>query len=68
MLDLFVPNDDVNVVATVLFRKLRSGHGVPCNDIICGTVHLVKENEHDVIDFTMEDYVYVVMQVLTDVW
>ena len=67
MLDLFTPNDDFNIVATVLFRRLRSSHCTPCNDI-CGTVYLVNESEHDIIDFTMEVYMYVAMQVLTDVW
>ena len=41
MLDLFAPNDDFNIVATVLFRRLRSSHCTPCSDIICGTVYLV---------------------------
>ena len=38
MLDLFTPNDDFNIVPTVLFRRLRSSHCTPCNAIICGTV------------------------------
>ena len=68
MKDLFEPDDDINIVATVMFRRMRTSHCTPSNDIICGTVYLVNENEHDIIYFTMEDYVYVVMQVLTDVW
>ena len=59
---------NVNIAATMMFRRLRSSHCTPCNDIICGTVYLINENEHDIIDFTMEDYVYVAMQVLSDVW
>ena len=66
MLDIFTPNDDVNIVATVLFRRLRSSHGTPCNDIICGTAYLSNENEHDIIYFTMDDYVCVARQVLSD--
>ena len=41
MLDMFDPDDDANIIATYLFRKLRSSHGMPCRDIVCGNVYTV---------------------------
>ena len=68
MKDLFEPDDDINRVATVMFRRLRTSHCTSCSDIICGTVYLVNENEHYTIYFTMDDYVHVARQALSDVW
>ena len=65
---MFEQDDNVNVVATMMFRRLRSSHCPPCNNIICGTVYLVTENEHDIIDFTMDDFAYVARQALSDAW
>ena len=58
MLDLFTVDDDVHILATVLFRKLRSNHYEP-NDVICGTVYLVNESENEIIDFPMDGCSYI---------
>ena len=43
MPDLFAPEDDVNIIATTLYRKRRSRHGVPCLNVVCGNAYLVNE-------------------------
>ena len=59
MPDLFASEDDVNCIATMMYRKLRSLHGVPCFDVICATAYLVHESDTEIIDFKMQDFVYV---------
>ncbi len=56
---MFASENYINVIATIMFRRLRSRHGVPCLDVICGTAYLVSESDTEIIDFTMLDlYVY----------
>ena len=42
---LCASEDDVNIIATMMFRKLRSRHGVPCLDVICGNAYIVNESD-----------------------
>ena len=56
---LFASEDDVNIIATVVFRKLRSWYGVPCYDVICGDAYIVNESDTEIINFTMLDFMYV---------
>ena len=65
---LFAPEDDVNIIATMLFRKLRSRHGVPCLNVVCGTAYLVNESDTEIIDFTMQDFLFVRNRVFQMVW
>ena len=57
MLDTFNKDDDLNILATMLFRKLRSPHHEP-DDVICGTVYIANETVDEIIDFTMDDYIF----------
>ena len=55
--------DDMNVLATTIYRRLRSESYTP-DDIIYGTVYIGNENADEVIDFTKEDLTYICKQVL----
>ena len=55
--------DDMNVLATTIYRRLRSESYTP-EDIIYGTVYIGNENADEVIDFTKEDLTYICKQVL----
>ena len=68
MPDLFALADDVNIIATIMYRKLRSRHGVPCLDVICGNAYLVNESDTEIIDFTMQDFLCARNQVFLMVW
>ena len=58
MLDTFNADDDLNILATMLFRKLRPPLHDP-DDVICGTVYIANETVDDIIDFTIDDYIYI---------
>ena len=45
--------DELNVLATTIYRRMRSENYTP-DDIIYGTVYIDKENANEVIDFTKE--------------
>ena len=49
MVDLFADDDQPNILATVLFRKLRSKHHTP-DDTIFGAVYLANEAEDELSD------------------
>ena len=51
-------DDDLNRIATMLFRKLRSHHH-ELDDVICGTVYFANETVDNIIDFTMDEYIYI---------
>ena len=55
--------DDMNVLATTIYSRLRSESYTP-DDIIYGTVYIGNENADKVIDFTKEDLAYICKQVL----
>ena len=55
--------DDINVLATTIYRRLRSENYTP-DDIIYGTVYIGNENANKVIDFTKEDLTNICKQVL----
>ena len=64
MLDTFdCEEDETNVLATTIYRRMRSGNYTPDN-IIYGTVYIGNENADEVIDFTKEDLAYSRKQVL----
>ena len=56
-------DDDMNVLATTIYRRLRSESYTP-DDIIYGTVYIGNETADEVIDFTKEDLTYICKQVL----
>ena len=58
MLDTFNADDDLNILATMLFRKLRSPH-CEIDNVICGTLYIANETVDEIIDFTMDDYIYI---------
>ena len=65
MLDTFdCEEDDMNVLATTIYRRMRSESYTP-DDIIYGTVYIYigNENANEVIDFTKEDPTYICKQV-----
>ena len=55
---LFNDDDEVHILATVLFRELRSTRHEP-DDVICGMVYHANETVGKIIDFTMDDYMYI---------
>ena len=58
MLDtLDYEEDDMNVWATTIYRRMRSGNYTP-DDIIYGTVYIGNENANKVVDFTKEELTY----------
>ena len=53
MLDLCPEGDQLNILATVLFRRLRYKDQEP-DDAIFGTVYIANESEDKIIEFTMD--------------
>ena len=51
----FEPDDPLNKLATFLWLKIRNSGLQP----IVGTVYLFNASEDDMIDFTMEDFRYI---------
>ena len=58
MIDRLSDFDPINILATILFRKLRSSIYTP-SDIIQGDVYISNETEHEIVDFTLEDFNYI---------
>lgn len=57
MLDVFMPGDPPNPLATMLFRKLYcNGGGI--DDAIPGVVFISNETADDIVDFTTDDFAY----------
>ncbi|MFM7980838.1 MAG: hypothetical protein ACKPKO_16125 [Candidatus Fonsibacter sp.] len=51
VLDTFdYENDDLNVIATTIYRHMRSRDDTP-DDLIFGTVYMSNETINDIIDF-----------------
>ena len=50
--------DDMNVLATTISRRILSDNYTP-DDIIYGTVYIGNENADEVIDFTKEGLTYI---------
>ena len=62
MLDTFdYEEDDINVIATTIYRHMRSRDFTP-DDIILGTVYISNETADEIIDFTKEDLTYICKQ------
>ena len=59
MVDLFIQEgDDLNIVATALARRLRfKDH--EADDAILGTVYIANEIIDEIIDFAIDDYIYI---------
>ena len=58
MLDRFETGDAINVMATVLFNRLRTR--TPVTDtLIYGDVYIANETDEEIIDFTKDDFKYV---------
>ena len=58
MLDTFdYEHDDLNVIATTIYRHMRSRDYTP-DDLILGTVYISNETTNYIIDFTKEDLTY----------
>ena len=58
MLDIFEPGDDLNLMATVLFNRLRTRRSVT-DTLIYGDVCIANETDEEIIDFTKDDFKYV---------
>ena len=64
MLDTFdYEEDDMNVLATTIYRRMRSENYTP-DDIIYGAVYIGNENANNVIDFTKKDLTHICKQIL----
>ena len=59
MLDRFEPGDDLNMRATVVFNRLRTRTPVKWTPIY-GDVYIGNETDEDIIDFTMDDFNYII--------
>ena len=65
MPDLFIETDEANLLATMLYRNLRSvAHKMP--DIICGTVFISDENNDELIDLTLVEFNKIVRKAMLD--
>ena len=53
--------DDINVIATTIYRHMRSPDFTP-DDIILGTVYISNKTIDKIIDFTKEDLTYICKQ------
>ena len=58
--DMYEDTDTFNPLATRLLYELRHPT-VQSNDVICGTAFLSNETLHKLIDFTKEDFEYIVI-------
>ena len=58
MLDQFESDDKPNPMATVLFRKLKALRDTP-EDVILGVVFIGNETDEELVDFSIEDFQYV---------
>ena len=54
--------DELNVLATTIYRRTRSDNYTP-DDMIYGTVYISNETINEIIDFTKEDLAYICKQV-----
>ena len=54
--------DDMNVLATTIYRCMRSGDYMP-DDVFFGTVYIANETADKIIDFTKADLTYICKQV-----
>jgi hypothetical protein len=54
--------DELNVLATTIYRRTRSDNYTP-DDMIYGTVYISNETSNEIIDFTNEDLAYICKQV-----
>ena len=60
MLDIFEPGDDLNMKATVVFNRLRTTvKWTP----IHGDVYIANETDEEIIDFTKDDFKYVLRHI-----
>ena len=50
--------DELNVLATTIYRRTRSDNYTP-DDMIYGTVYISNETINEIIDFTNEDLAYI---------
>ena len=58
MVDVSQEGDRLNTLATALVRRLRyKDHDT--DDIILGAVYFANETVNEIIDFTMDDYIYI---------
>ena len=63
MVDQFSEFDPLNIQTTLIWRKLRSSLYTP-TDIIQGDVYLSNETEDAIVDFSMEDFQYILRKLL----
>ena len=60
MLDIFEPGDDLNMRATIVFNRLRTTvKWTP----IHGDVYIANETDEEIIDFTKDDFEYVLRHI-----
>ena len=53
-------------MATIVYRTMRSGAYMP-DDAIYGTVYISNETANEIVDFTMQDFVYMYNQMFKPV-
>ena len=58
MIDRFSEFDPLNIQATLLWRMLRSPRYTP-DEFIQGDVYISNETADEIIDFTMDDFKYI---------
>ena len=58
MNDMFTDEDCVNIPATMIWSHLRH-EGAKPTEPIYGDFYMYNENSEDIIDFTMDDFVYI---------
>ena len=59
--DMFHETDQLNPLATMLFRRLRNPRGIP-EDVLCGTVYISNEKRDKLLDFTLEHLKYIMQK------
>ena len=57
MLDRFEATDRPNNMATLIYRNMRSGAYMP-DGTTYGTVSRSNETVHEIVEFTMQDFMY----------
>jgi hypothetical protein len=63
--DRFEETDKFDPMATLIYRYLRNPEGIT-DDYICGTAYLSNETSDDIIDFTKQDFKYILDKVLRE--
>ena len=58
--------DKPNKMATTIYRNMRSGAYMP-DDTIYGTVYITNETANEIVDFTIQDFMYMHNQIVKSI-